>query len=222
MKFAGLISGGKDSIYSVYKKISDGWECVCLIAVEGEKDSKMFHVPNIHLTKEIAKLIGKKLIFYKAKNSKDEIKKLEKAILKSKKYGAEAIVCGAHSSNYQRKIIENICEKNQLKLVSPIWNVNPEKYLRNLISSNFKIIFTAVAAEGFNESWLGRELDESAIEDLKNLNKKYSVSLIGEGGEYETFVLKCPIYKKEIKIIKAEKHWEGLSGWLEIKKVKII
>ena len=29
-------------------------------------------------------------------------------------------------------------------------------------------------------------------------NKKFSLNVCGEGGEYETFTLDCPLFKKEI------------------------
>lgn len=53
----------------------------------------------------------------------------------------------------------------------------------------------------------------------KKLLEKY---IGGKGGEYETFVLDCPIFSKRIKIIESEKIYEGNSGILEIKKVELV
>ena len=49
------------------------------------------------------------------------------------------------------------------------------------------------------------------------LNEKYQVSIIGEGGEYETFVLNAPYFKKQIRLVNTEKIWDGVSGYLLIK-----
>jgi len=35
---------------------------------------------------------------------------------------------------------------------------------------------------------------------MKTLNEKYKINIAGEGGEYESFVLNCPLFKKPIKI----------------------
>ncbi len=36
---------------------------------------------------------------------------------------------------------------------------------------------------------------------LKGLQKRFSINLSGEGGEYETLVIDSPLYKKAIRII---------------------
>jgi len=74
-------------------------------------------------------------------------------------------------------------------------------------------------ADGFNESWLGRELDLNALDDLKRLEKKFHINIGGEGGEYETFVTDCPLFKKRIVIKEAEKIWDKTRGEFIIKKV---
>ena len=41
---------------------------------------------------------------------------------------------------------------------------------------------------------------EHWIEELKILRDKYKISIAGEGGEYESFVLDSPLFKKRIQI----------------------
>ena len=47
--------------------------------------------------------------------------------------------------------------------------------------------------------------------------------MAGEGGEYESIVLDCPIYKKRIEIVESKivKHSEGV-WYLDIVKVKLV
>jgi len=42
-------------------------------------------------------------------------------------------------------------------------------------------------------------------------------------GEFETFVINCPLFKKKLKIVKAEKQWNAKtkSGVLIIKEVEL-
>jgi diphthamide synthase (EF-2-diphthine--ammonia ligase) len=55
---------------------------------------------------------------------------------------------------------------------------------------------------------------------LVELNRKYGVSLVGEGGEYESMVLDAPLFKKRIKVVEAQRVWKGQSGYLHITKAR--
>ena len=45
-----------------------------------------------------------------------------------------------------------------------------------------------------------REINKEFIEEVKELKEKYQIHPAGEGGEFETFLINCPIFKKELKI----------------------
>ena len=109
-----------------------------------------------------------------------------------------------------------------MKVFAPLWKKNSEKILRNLIELGYEAIITSVKADGFSEEWLGRKIDESCLSDLLKLNEKYGIHLMGEGGEYETFVLDGPIFHQKIEILKARKIWEGIRGELKIEEVKLV
>lgn len=100
--------------------------------------------------------------------------------------------------------------------------MDPIEYMTEIIDLGFKVIVTAVAAEGLDSSWLGRQIDQKMLNELKDLNRRYGVHPAFEGGEAETFVLDGPIFKKRIKILKAEKRWSQDSGVLEIKDAILV
>ena len=184
----------------------------------------MFHTPNINLTKFQSKVLGIPLISLSSLGIKEkELNDLRKAItIAKKKYKIEAVVSGAIASNYQKERIEKICQSLKLKSITPLWNINPEKYLLELISNNFDIIFTSVSADGFDKSWLGRKLNQETLEDLKKLHIKNNLNISLDGGEAETLVLDCPIYKKKLIIEKSEKIMESeCTGKLIIKKIRL-
>ena len=61
------------------------------------------------------------------------------------------------------------------------------------------------------------------LPELKILNKKYKISISGEGGEFESLVLNSPIHKSKIKVLKSEKIMNHTySGYLKINKLKLI
>jgi predicted ATP pyrophosphatase (TIGR00289 family) len=124
------------------------------------------------------------------------------------KIGADGVVCGALASDYQRTRVQKICDELGLKLLAPLWHIDFEQYLRDLVDDEFEIIITRTRAAGFDERWLGRKLDNKAIYDLLKIESEHRINLGGEGGEYDTKVLYGPIFKRRIVIIKSRKVWD--------------
>lgn len=216
MKLGVLFSGGKDSIYSAYLAKKEGYELTCLISVFSENpESYMFHTPSIEKTKKQAQVMKIPLIVQKTKGKKEEeLKDLEKAIRKAKReHKIEGIVSGAIQSVYQSSRIQKICDKLGLECFNPLWQKDEEEYLKELIKNKFKVILTGVFAYPFNASWLGREINNKFIKEVKQLNEKYQIHVAGEGGEFETFVLDCPLFKKPLKVKDAVMSSTGEHSW---------
>lgn len=220
MKLAVLFSGGKDSTYAL-NLVKREHEVKFLITIFPEKGSWMFHFPCIELTKLQAKALGIKQVIVKTKGEKEkELEDLKKAIKKVRNK-IEGIVSGAVASNYQKSRIDRVCEDLGLQSISPLWQKNQLSLLEEEASC-MDILVTGVFCEGFDESWLGRRMDKECLRDLIKLNKRYGVNLSGEGGEYETFVLDSPTFKKKILIESWKKVWEGNSGYIVVEKAKLI
>jgi ABC transporter with metal-binding/Fe-S-binding domain ATP-binding protein len=217
MKLALLLSGGKDSVYAGYlAKTKFKHDVVCCISIISKnKESYMFHTPSISKVKFQAKLMKIPLITKETSGKKEiELKDLELAIeTAKKKYKIEGVITGAIQSVYQASRIQKICNKLNLEVFNPLWQTDALTYLKDLIKNKFKVILTGVFAYPLNQSWLGKEINKEFIEDIKKLNEKYKISLIGEGGEFETFVLNCPLFKKELKIKSHKDIKEGENSW---------
>ena len=82
---------------------------------------------------------------------------------------------------------------------------NLGKLSKELIKINFKIIITGIAAEGLSKDFLGHKINESFLNKIKDLHIHHG----GEGGEYESLVLDCPLFKKRLKIKKAKIEMEN-------------
>tara|TARA_Y100000310_G_C20625774_1_gene785790 strand:- start:489 stop:1142 length:654 start_codon:yes stop_codon:yes gene_type:complete len=215
MRAAVLFSGGKDSTFALFKE-KNNHDIQCLITLFPKRnDSYMFHYPNIELVKYQAEELNLPLITQKTEGEKEkELIDLETAIKKAiKEYKIEVLISGALASEYQKSRIEKLCKKLNIKSIAPLWHIDPEDYLNQLIKNKFEVIIIGIAADGLNESYLGRIIDKQLIEDFKKLN----IHLGAEGGEYETFVLNCPLFKKGLKIKKQEKIMENENaGTLKI------
>lgn len=225
MKVAILFSSGKDSCYAMYiaKKKH---EIKCLISIESENpDSWMFHTPNIHLVEKQAECLGIPLIKVKTAGEKEkELDDLKGAIVRAKEeYNIDGVVTGALYSKYQWTRVDKICGDLELVSIAPLWHIDPEEYMREIIKNNFKIILTKMAAYGLDKSWLGRVLNSKDVEKLVELNKRIQLSICGEGGEYESLVLDCPLFKKRMIIKDSEIQMEKEhTGRLIIKEVELI
>ncbi|MFA6022566.1 MAG: diphthine--ammonia ligase [Candidatus Pacearchaeota archaeon] len=218
-KLALLFSGGKDSTYAGYLAKQNKNEISCLISIFSEnKESYMFHTPSISKVKVQSKVMDIPLIIGKTKGKKeDELKDLEETIkLAIQKYKIQGIITGALASVYQASRIQKICDKLNIECVNPLWQKNQIKLLEELIENKFDVIITGVFAYPLDKSWLGRKINKQFIEDVKALQEKYKVNPAGEGGEFETFVLNCPLFKKPLKIISKNISGEKNSWKMEI------
>ncbi|MBC7128596.1 MAG: diphthine--ammonia ligase [Thermoplasmatales archaeon] len=216
MNVGCLVSGGKDSIYAMYIAMNYGWNIKCLITIKARNFSWMYHVENIDIIPFISKSTGIPLIF--EKGSGDEIDDLRRAI---KKANVEGIVYGAIESEYQKTRIEKVAEELNIKSFAPLWGKNQENLLHEIINAGFSCVVVATAAEGMDERFLGRAIDERFIDELRKLSTKYGVNISGEGGEYETLVVDCPIYRYRIEIVDAEIKSFGDKKVYEIKKIRL-
>ncbi|HJX50534.1 MAG TPA: diphthine--ammonia ligase [Candidatus Nanoarchaeia archaeon] len=213
MRCGVLFSGGKDSCYSAYLAKNHGNELACLITLISENpESYMFHTPSISKTSKQAKAMNIPLLIHKTKGEKEkELKDLQDAIKIAKdKYKIEAIVTGALHSVYQASRIQKICDTLGLQCINPLWHKDEVAYLQELIDDRFKVMIIGVFAYPLDKSWLGRIIDTKFIDDVKKLKEKYKIHVAGEGGEFETFVLDCPLFNKPLnlinKIISGEKN----------------
>jgi predicted ATP pyrophosphatase (TIGR00289 family) len=224
MKAAVLFSGGKDSTLAAYKAMEDGWKVEYLLSMHSENPhSYMFHVPNIHLTQLLSQAMELPLIQAETPGEKEkELEDLKRAMLNLKNKGVEAIFTGAIHSEYQKSRIDGLCKEIGLESIAPLWHRDPLEYMQEVVNLGFEVIITSVSAEGLDESWLGRVIDEDLLEELKALHEKYGLHMAFEGGEAETLVLDGPIFKKRLNILDTEKVWNVDNGHLVIKDAELI
>ena len=220
MKLAALCSGGKDSVYALWLALKKGHEVAKIVAIiPRREDSWMFHFPNIRLVDLFAECVDIPLTKAETSGVKEEELEDLKRVLGELE--VEGVVSGAIASTYQKNRIDGICRELGLKSLTPLWGREPAELLRELIHAGFEILITSVAAEGFNESWLGRKIDEECIEDLKKLHEKFKINISAEGGEYETLVLDAPFFKKRIELVEVERIWRVDSGYLLVKEARL-
>ncbi len=226
LKLAVLFSSGKDSMYALHVMKKQNYDITCLVTLRSKNSaSYMFHTPNLHLASLQAKALGIPLIEQNTTGDKEaELKDLKTALqVAKKKYHIDGVVTGALFSQYQRERIEQVCDKLGLKIFSPLWHMDQEQLVKELIQQKFEIILGSIAADGFTKADLGKKFDAALLAKLKNLHTKYGINVAGEGGEYESLVLDAPLFTKRIVIEDAEARMENpCTGTYHVKKAKLV
>lgn len=218
MKLGVLFSGGKDSTYAAWLAKKEGHKINCLISIFSKnKDSYMFHTPAIELTKKQAECMKLPIIVQETEGSKEEeLEDLENAIKQAiQLYQIEGVVSGAVESIYQASRIQKICNKLGIECFNPLWQKDQLELLNDLVREKFEVIISSVAAFPLNKSWVDKKLDNELINKLKDLQDSFKINPAGEGGEFESLVLNCPLFHHrlvvELKdIVGRENAWRGI------------
>ncbi len=224
MRLGVLFSGGKDSSYALYEAMKTD-DVVCLISILSRNpESYMFHTPNISLVRLQAEASGIPLIEVETEGVKErELSDLEEAICRAKKeHNIGGIVTGAVESVYQSERIQRICDKLDLYCFNPLWKKDQEELLREIVKAGFDVIVSGVFAHPMDRSWLGRRLDDKAVDELVSIGRNHRISPSGEGGEIETTVLDAPFFKGSIAILKSRTQGGNDSGTFVIEKAELV
>lgn len=131
-----------------------------------------------------------------------ELHDLEIAIRRAKEqYSIQGIITGAVESVYQASRIQRICNTLDIECFNPLWQKDQFELIQDLIQNRFNIVITAVAAYPLDVSWLGRRIDKEFVRQIKPLHERYLINPAGEGGEFESLVLDCPLFSRELRIL---------------------
>jgi len=214
MGFVQLSSGGKDSVYSMHRAMQQGVSfSEILTVVPRREDSYMFHYPNARWAELQARAMDLPHRFVHTEGVKErELEDLRDALASM---DIDGVCSGAVKSSYQFDRIKALCDDLNLECISPLWQCD-ERALIHEAASVLDIVIVGVYAWGLGRDLLGRHIDEEFLAFLDVAHERYGVNYVGEGGEYETYVVDAPQFKKSIHIMDSSVVWERDSGYLSI------
>eukprot|EP00475_Leptophrys_vorax_P011811 TRINITY_DN18304_c0_g1_i1.p1 TRINITY_DN18304_c0_g1~~TRINITY_DN18304_c0_g1_i1.p1 ORF type:complete len:729 (+),score=136.27 TRINITY_DN18304_c0_g1_i1:27-2189(+) len=111
-----------------------------------------------------------------------------------------ACVSGAILSNYQRLRVESVCQRLGLISLAPLWRIDQSRLLDFMIDiAKIDAVLMKTACYGLQpRKLLGRSIAEArSVLGITG-------NPCGEGGEYETIVLSCPLFRSKIVIRECE------------------
>ena len=215
MRFVGLISGGKDSIYSVCKLLDEGHNLVGALYMYSEVetvDSFMFQTVGKEIVERYSECLAVPLFVQKTKcmalskgleyeiSDCDEVEDLYEGIRKVRGVlHFDAVSSGAILSRYQRNRIENVCKRLNIYSLTPLFGASQRELLVEMIRYGIRAVVVKVA--GIDKGVLGADL--RSVERACDASAFADVNYCGEGGEYETMVLDAPHFVKRVEIVSA-------------------
>ncbi|KAI0732994.1 hypothetical protein C8Q72DRAFT_958352 [Fomitopsis betulina] len=230
MKYVALLSGGKDSCYNLLHCAANGHELIAAASLcpeqgKEELDSYMYQTVGQDAIQFVADALEvplcRKVITGAAVEQGNEYGDRSKAAgtgvpgdetedlysllsnVKASYPEVEGVSVGAILSNYQRVRVEHVCRRLSLTPLCYLWQRDQAELLSEMITAGMDAIIIKVAGIGLKVTHLGKTLAEMQP-TLRKLNDLYGSHICGEGGEYETLTLDCPLFKRKIKLTEVE------------------
>ncbi|RKP10291.1 hypothetical protein THASP1DRAFT_13057, partial [Thamnocephalis sphaerospora] len=213
-------SGGKDSCFNMLHCVANGHEIVALANLhpphssgKDELDSFVYQTVGhdaIHyyaacmdvplIRREILGTPRQQEMDYE-ETIDDETEDLYALLSEVKRLHpeVEAVSVGAILSNYQRIRVEHVCNRLSLTPLAYLWRQDQTELLQAMVANSVNAVLIKVAAMGLKPAHLGKSLSQMEP-TLMRLNREFGLHVCGEGGEYETFTLDCPLFVKRIVV----------------------
>lgn len=196
---ASFFSGGKESVYALYKALEMGLNVKYLIYCHYNFPRMSPHTLNMEMVRVEAKLIGIPLIeCYPEKG-------LEMEFLRGllMKLGVNAVVGGDIYLIDHYNWLEKLCSPIGVKCIEPLW-IGDEDKSRNIlideVKSGVEAMICGVKSK-LNGGLIGKIINRDFLNSFLEYCSLKNIDPCGERGEYHTIVLKSPLYKKSIQIL---------------------
>lgn len=207
-------SGGKDSCLACYRAMKDGYQVSALVnSVSVEYRRVRFHGVKDDLIQLQAQALGVPLIQFSTSADhyeRDYVQGLSSIITPE----VGGVVFGDIHLQHCLEWVEKICRDLGVKAIEPLWGQSSVDILSDFIEAGFEAIVVSTQANLLDEQWIGRKLNRQFLEDIRNLE---NIDACGENGEYHTFVIDGPIFKKRIEITDSQKIYRDGYWFLDIR-----
>ena len=217
LEVCALVSGGKDSIYSMMECAKFGHEVVVMAnlypldAEAHDIDSFMYQTAAHHAIDALTECAGLPMVRRQIRGRsvatgiayevtpEDEVEDLYELLrdVVARHPGVNAVCSGAILSTYQRIRVEHVCERLGLTSLSYLWQRDQATLLREMIASGLEAVLVKVACMGLKRTHLGRTLGDMEPTFTRG-SERFGMHVCGEGGEYETMTLDAPIFVKRL------------------------
>jgi uncharacterized protein (TIGR00290 family) len=211
-KIAASWSGGKDSCLALWKAIQKGYKPVFIYnAVSSRTNRVSMHGIRAQLILSQAQAMQVTLLQKKV-TEKDYEGKFLSALRELREKGIKVWVFGDINLWEHKKWVEDMCQKEKVKALEPLWQMQERDVLEEFLRSGFQAVVTSAQERYFSKDWVGCKITLEFIEELATMRRTKDVTFCGEHGEYHTFVYDGPLFKWPVRFKKGKKllkngHW---------------
>ncbi|PGS55377.1 diphthine--ammonia ligase [Bacillus sp. AFS041924] len=201
-KVAVSWSGGKDCCLALDLLIKNKYEVACLISMVSKKDERNHaHGTPLNFLQMQADALGIPLIMI------DSAGKYEESMVDGLKaikeqYDLSSIAFGTLYVEEDRQWNELVAVQAGLKPIFPVW-INKNETINLLdqwIATGYNAIICRARENIFEPTIVGKSLNK----EIKELFQSKEICVMGEGGEYHTFVIDGPLFKERLNIEDAD------------------
>ncbi|GAA3527261.1 hypothetical protein GCM10022394_03030 [Zobellella aerophila] len=109
-----------------------------------------------------------------------------------------------------------------MEVYTPLWGRDRHGLLQRFVELGFRVRFSCVNTRWLNASWVGRELNETAIAELRILGEQGELDLCGEQGEYHTMVIDGPGFTQGIDILAYSRRSADALAYMDIHELALM
>lgn len=197
-------SGGKDSALALYHTLNNSdYDVKCLMtSMNSEADRISMHGVRRSMLEQQVEAIGIPLsiLSLPGEISMEDYDKLMREQMNSFiESGITHSIFGDIFLEDLKKYREQRLEEVGLAGHFPLWKRDTKELIHEFLELGFKTLVVSVDGSKLDNSFAGRVLDQSFLNDLPE-----DVDPCGENGEFHTFVFEGPIFKKPLAFTKGE------------------
>ena len=205
-------SGGKDSALALQRSRAAGIEVARLINFHDAATGRVrFHATRVDMLQAQAIATGIELRSIGTLWPEMEGRLAhELATLHSE--GFEGVVLGdIHLADVRAWYEERVVAAG-LRHVEPLWAGEPAQLIREFVQTGGRAVITCVDSARLDDSWLGRIVDNTFIEDIGATG----ADACGENGEYHSFAFQGPMFAQPVPWRPGEKRSESGFSQLDL------
>jgi diphthine-ammonia ligase len=215
-----LWTGGKDSSMALYEASQNGYRVRCLVTFAPPEPDFLAHP--LGFIKMQAQALA--LPHYVLPISAPFERSYETSLCRLRdELGIHCVVTGDIAEvDGNQNWIRARCDSVGMSVHAPLWGRDRNALLRQLLDRGFKVRFSCVKTRWLDESWIGRELNDSAIAELRVIREQTGLDLCGEEGEYHTLVIDGPQFTRGIDIRSYSKRAADSLAYMQIHELELI
>lgn len=184
MEFAASFSGGKDSTLAIKRMLDKGHRIIAII-VSSKKDKLASWTHNIDRDyfKKAAEILRCEVIFTDT-DVADYESNFEKALMKSKKLGAQACIFGDIDIVKHIEWNNRRCKNSGIECIHPLLFESRDSIVESFIKTGIEAKIIKVDSKKLSKDLIGKIYGQKLIDEMK----KNHIDPCGENGEFHTKV----------------------------------